>query len=322
MENKKLVVSMSPHISEKEGIAGVMLDVIIALMPAAIAGTYFFGYRAAMVILVAVLSCVVFEFLYTTIFRKKSAVGDLSAVVTGMLIGLNMPSTIPYWMVVVGSGFAIILVKQLYGGIGKNFMNPALAARCFMIIAWAGAMSTYAIPLQGVDAISSATPLGIMKGMSEGNLPSVISAFWGDVPGCIGETSTFAILLGFFYLWIRRVISWKIPVIYILVFGILTYFFGTNKTGMEQLEYTLLQICTGGLMLGAVFMATDYTTSPTTPVGIYIYAVGCGALTFVLRKFGSYPEGTSFAILLMNILVPQIDKFTIPKKFGRVKKDA
>lgn len=183
-------------------------------------------------------------------------------------------------------------------------------------------MSSYAVPLGVADAVSSATPLGIMKGTSGGALPTVANAFWGKVPGCIGETSVFAILVGFAYLLLRRVISWKIPVIYILTFGVLTYFFGKNETGLEQLEFTILQICSGGLALGAVFMATDYTTSPTTPAGIYIFAVGCGAITFVLRKFGSYPEGTSFAILLMNILVPQIDKFTVPKKFGRVKKNA
>lgn len=321
MENK-LVVSMSPHVCGNEDTKGIMLDVIIALMPAALAGIHFFGFRAALVMLTAIVSCFVFEFLYTKLVRKKSAVGDLSAIVTGVLIGLNMPSTIPLWMVVIGSAFAIIIVKQLYGGIGKNFMNPALAARCFMIIAWAGAMSKYAVPFEGVDVISSATPLGIMNGTTEGIIPSVRSAFWGEIPGCIGETSTFAILVGFVYLLARRVISWKIPVIYILSFAVLTYFFGDKPEGLSNIDYTLLQICSGGIMLGAVFMATDYTTSPTTPLGICIFAIGCGAITFVLRKFGSYPEGTSFAILLMNILVPQIDKFTVPKKFGRVKKNA
>lgn len=319
MENK-FVVSMSPHIHEKEGISGIMLDVIIALLPAAFAGIYYFGYRAAMVILTAVTACVIFEYLYTRLMKKKNSVRDLSAVVTGILIGLNMPSTVPLWMVVVGSAFAIVIVKQLYGGIGKNFMNPALAARCFMLIAWAGAMTKFAVPFEGADAISSATPLSVMKGTSEGTVPALRDAFWGAVPGSIGETSVFAILIGFVYLLARRVISWKIPVTYILTFGVLTYFFGKNATDMSQMDYTLMQICTGGLMLGAVFMATDYTTTPTTPLGTVIFGIGCGAITFVLRKFGGYPEGTSFAILLMNILVPQIDKFTVPRKFGRVKK--
>lgn len=319
MENK-FVVSMSPHIHEKEGIAGIMLDVIIALLPAVFAGIYYFGYRAAVVVLTAIASCVLFEYFYTRLMKKKNSVRDLSAVVTGILIGLNMPSTIPLWMVVVGSGFAILLVKQLYGGMGKNFMNPALAARCFMLIAWASAMTKFAVPFEGVDTISSATPLSVMKGVSEGTIPSLRDAFWGAIPGSIGETSVFALLIGFVYLLARRVISWKIPVTYILVFGVLTYFFGKNATDIPQFEYTLMQICTGGLVLGAVFMATDYTTTPTTPIGTYIFAAGCGIITFVLRKFGGYPEGVSFSILLMNILVPQIDKFTVPKKFGEVRK--
>lgn len=318
MENK-LTVSMSPHIHEQEGISGIMLDVIIALMPAVFAGIYYFGYRAALVILTAVAACVCFEYIYCRLM-KKNAVRDLSAIVTGILIGLNMPSTIPLWMVIVGSGFAIVVVKQLYGGIGKNFMNPALAARCFMLIGWAGAMTKFAVPFEGVDALSSATPLSVLKGTSEGTIPSLRDAFWGAIPGSIGETSVFAILIGFVYLLARRVISWKIPVTFVAVFAVLTYFFGKNTTTMNNWEFTLMQVCTGGLMLGAVFMATDYTTTPTTPWGMYIFAAGCGAITFVLRKFGGYPEGVSFSILLMNILVPQIDKFTVPRKFGAVKK--
>ncbi len=319
MENK-FVVSMSPHIHEEEGISGIMLDVIIALIPAVIAGVYYFGLRAAMVILTAVAACVFFEYVYTRAMKKKNTVRDLSAVVTGILIGLNMPSAIPLWMVVIGSGFAILLVKQLYGGIGKNFMNPALAARCFMLIAWAGAMTTFPIPFEGADTISSATPLAVMSGVSEGAIPSLRDAFWGAIPGSLGETSVFAILIGFVYLLVRKVISWKIPVTYVLVFAVLTYFFGENSSTMSRLDFTLMQVLTGGLMLGAVFMATDYTTTPTTPMGTYIFAIGCGVITFVLRRFGGYPEGVSFSILLMNILVPQIDKFTVPKKFGEVRK--
>ena len=312
----KFVVSMSPHIHEKEGISGIMLDVIIALIPAMVSGVYYFGMRAAAVILTAVAACVLSEYLYTRLMKKKNSVKDLSAVVTGILIGLNMPATIPLWMVVIGSVFAIVLVKQIYGGIGKNFMNPALAARCFMLIAWAGAMTSFSLPLEGIDSLASATPLSVMKGVSEGTLPALRDAFWGAIPGCIGETSAFALLIGFVYLLARRIISWKIPVTYVLVFAVLTYFFGENTTSMGQIEYTLMQVLTGGLMLGAIFMATDYTTTPTTPVGLYIFGIGCGIITFALRKFGGYPEGVSFAILLMNILVPQIDKFTIPKKFG------
>ncbi len=320
MENK-YVVSMSPHIHEKEGVSGIMLDVIIALVPALVAGIYYFGYRAAAVVLTTVAAAMISEYLYEKAMKKKNTVGDLSAVVTGLLLGLNLPSTIPLWMAALGSVFAIVVVKQLYGGIGKNFMNPALAARCFMLIAWAGAMTTFAEPM-AADAISSATPLSIMKGVSEGTLPSLRSAFWGGIPGSIGETSVFAILIGFVYLLARRIISFKIPVTYIAVFALLTYFFGTNAKGLEQLEYTLMQVCTGGIMIGAVFMATDYTTTPTTRWGMIIFGAGCGIITFALRKFGGYPEGTSFAILLMNILTPQIDKITIPKKFGEVKKNA
>ena len=320
MENKFLV-SMSPHIHEKEGISGIMLDVLIALFPACMAGIYYFGFRASLVILTAIASSVLFEYLYQKFMKKKITTRDLSAMVTGVLIGLNMPPSIPLWMVVVGSGFAIIIVKQLYGGIGKNFMNPALAARCFMLVAWAGAMSTFSEPGMP-DVISGATPLGVMKGVTDGNIPTVNSAFWGGIPGCIGETSAFALIIGFVYLLVRRVISWKIPVTFIAVFGVLTYFFGKNATNMPALDYTLLQVFSGGLMLGAIFMATDYTTTPTTPSGLFIFGTGCGILTFLFRNFGGYPEGVSFAILLMNILVPQIDKFTVPKKFGEVGKNA
>lgn len=319
MENK-LVVSMPPHIHEKEGISGIMLDVIIALMPAVIAGIYYFGYRAAAVIVTSVASCVLFEYLYCLIMKKKNSVHDLSAIVTGILLGLNLPSTVPLWMTVVGAAFAILLVKQLYGGIGKNFMNPALAARCFMMIGWAGVMTKFAVPFGGADALSSATPLSVMKETGEGTIPALRDAFWGEIPGAIGETSVFAILIGFVYLLARRVISLKIPVTYVAVFAVLTYFFGSNTTSMTDFEFTLMQICTGGLMLGAVFMATDYTTTPTTPAGAYIFGAGCGALTFVFRRFGGYPEGVSFSILLMNILVPQIDKFTVPKSFGAVRR--
>ena len=315
MENK-LTVSMSPHIHEQEGISGIMLDVIIALMPAVFAGIYYFGYRAALVILTAVAACVCFEYIYCRLMKKKNAVRDLSAIVTGILIGLNMPSTIPLWMVIVGSGFAIFVVKQLFGGIGKNFMNPALAARCFMLIGWAGAMTKFAVPFEGVDALSSATPLSVLKGTSEGTIPSLRDAFWGAIPGSIGETSVFAILIGFVYLLARRVISWKIPVTFVAVFAVLTYFFGKNTTTMNNWEFTLMQVCTGGLMLGAVFMATDYTTSPMHPLPQTLYAVGIGVMTILIRAFGAYPEGVTYAILLMNILTPLLDRMMPRRIYG------
>ncbi|MBS7298045.1 MAG: RnfABCDGE type electron transport complex subunit D [Eubacteriales bacterium] len=318
----KLLVSSSPHIHQNESIASIMLDVIIALIPASLMGVYYFGYKAAVVIITAIAASVLSEYAYQKITKKTTTVSDLSAIVTGLLLALNLPVTIPLWMVVIGSAFAIIIVKQLYGGLGKNFMNPALAARCFMVIAWGGAMSAFVEPFvgYGADAISQATPLGVLKGISEGTIPSVNDAFFGVKPGTIGETSGAMLLLGGLYLLYKRVISWHIPTIYILSFGVLTYFLGNNNTQLSQLNFTLLSICTGGLLLGAIFMATDYVTTPTTKRGQVVFAVGCGLLTFVIRRYGSYPEGASFAILLMNIATPLIDRYIKPKKFGYVKK--
>lgn len=318
----RFVVSSSPHMHKDESIASIMLDVLIALMPAALAGIYYFGWRAAVMMLTSIASCLLFEYLYEKLMKKPITTRDLSAMVTGLLLGMNLPSTIPLWMVVVGSAFAIIIVKQLYGGLGKNFVNPALAARCFMLIAWAGAMTTFPEPMAGVDAVSSATPLAILKGVSEGTLPTLRQAFLGAMPGSIGETSCLMLLLGFVYLLLRRVISWKIPVTYIVVFAVLTFLFGKNETGMEAWAYTLLHVMSGGLLLGAFFMATDYTTTPTTPMGQFIFGAGCGILTFVIRRFGGYPEGVSFSILLMNVCTPLIDRYTVPRKFGEVAKHA
>ncbi len=316
----KFIVSSSPHIHQKEKTADIMLDVIIAMIPTTFMGVYFFGLRAAMIMLTAVAACVLFEYAYEYFMKKKNTVRDLSAVVTGMLIGLNMPPSIPLWMVVVGSAFAIIIVKQLYGGLGKNFLNPAMAARCFMVVAWAGAMTTYSEPLMGIDAISSATPLSVLKGSSEGSVPTVFQALFGATPGCIGETSAIMIIAGGIYLLVKRVINWKIPVTYIAVFAVLELLFGKNPTDMPAFEFVTIHVLSGGLMLGAFFMATDYTTTPTTKTGQFIFGAGCGILTFLIRTFGGYPEGVSFAILLMNILTPLIDRYTVPKKFGYIKK--
>lgn len=317
---QKFVVSSSPHIHQNETVSSVMLDVIIALLPAVIAGTYFFGFRALTVVLTAVASCLLSEYAYEKFMKKNVTVRDLSAVVTGILIGLNMPATIPLWMVVIGSVFAIVIVKQLYGGLGKNFLNPALAARCFMLIAWASAMTTFVTPFAGtgVDAIASATPLAVLKGVSEGTLPTLSEAFFGIKAGCIGETSAIMLIIGFVYLLLRRVVDWKIPITYIAVFAVLTFCFGKSRF---DVQYTLMHILTGGLLLGAFFMATDYVTTPTTFVGQFIFGIGCGVLTFVIRMFGGYPEGVSFSILLMNLTTPLIDRYTIPKKFGEVSKN-
>jgi len=316
-----LTVTSSPHIKGKATTSSIMLDVILALIPASLAGIYYFGFRALIVILTSIAASVLLEYLYEKITNKYISVKDLSAVVTGLLLALNLPATIPLWMVVIGAGFAIIIVKQLYGGIGKNFMNPALAARCFMMISWAKAMSTFSVPLTNIDTISSATPLAIIKGMSTGELPTLFQAFIGQKAGCIGETSGLMLLIGFVYLLIRRVADLRIPLSYIASFAILTYFFGSNTTEYSQIYFTALHITTGGLLIGACYMANDYVTSPTTKLGRIIFGIGCGILTFAIRKFGAYPEGVSFAILIMNLVAPLIERFTVIKPFGEVRKN-
>ncbi len=320
----KLTVSSSPHMKAEDGAQAIMLDVIIALLPASLAGIYYFGIRALAVILTSVAACVLSEYLYERAVKKPNTVRDLSAVVTGLLLALNLPVTIPLWMILIGGAFAIVIVKQLYGGLGRNFMNPALAARCFMLVAWAGAMTSFTVPFMGygADAISSATPLAILKGTSVGALPDMLTAFLGGKAGCIGETSGLMLLMGAVYLLVKRVIDWKIPICYIVSFGVFTYLFGVNGTGMSQGAYTLMHILTGGLLLGSFFMATDYVTSPTTPWGRVIFGIGCGFLTFAIRRFGGYPEGVSFSIILMNVLCPLIERFTVPKSFGGGRKNA
>ena len=315
MDDLRLVVSSSPHIHTNESVRRIMLDILIALFPACVSSVLFFGFRSVVIILSAVCACMLSEFVYEKAVKRETTVSDLSAAVTGVLLGLNMPPTIPIWMLVSGSMFSIIIVKQLYGGLGKNFLNPALAGRCFMLIAWAGAMTNFSAPAF-VDAATSATPLAVMKNGADGNMPTVISAFLGAKGGSIGETSGLCLLIGFVYLLIRRVVTCRIPLTYIITFAVLTFFFGDNTTGMSMVVFTLMQILTGGLLLGAFFMATDYVTTPTTPRGQYIFALGCGILTFVIRRFGGYPEGVSFSILLMNVASPLIETLTVPKPFG------
>ena len=308
----KLIVSSSPHIHERETISSIMSDVIIALVPAALMGVYTFGYRAAVVILTAVAACVATEFFYEKLTKRRITIGDMSAVVTGLLLGLNLPVTIPLYMTVIGSVFAIAVVKQLYGGLGKNFMNPALAARCFMLIAWAGAMTSFTNPGAGygADAISQATPLAILKGTSEGALPSLRDAFFGLKAGTIGETSGVMLLLGGAYLLIRGVITWHTPVSFIGTVFVLSLILGQDAAR---------QILSGGLLLGAFFMATDYVTAPQTPWGRALFGIGAGLLTCLIRFYGSYAEGVSFAILFMNILTPYLSKWTASKPFGGAK---
>lgn len=312
MDNK-FIMSSSPHLHTNVTTSKIMLDVVIALLPAAIAGVYFFGFYAAVVLASAVAAAVAAEWVFNIVMKKRNTIGDISAVLTGLLLGLNMPPQIPIWMVVIGSAFAIIIVKQMFGGLGKNFVNPALAARCFMLIAWTGAMTTFHAPL--TDAVSSATPLAVMKDGAAGTLPSVMQCFLGVKAGTIGEVSGLALLIGFIYLLIKRVVSIKIPSAYIISFAALTFFCGKNAMDTEYLVYQLL---TGGLLLGAFFMATDYVTTPTTSKGMIIFGIGCGVLTFLIRQFGGYPEGVSFSILLMNLASPLIERFTVPKSFGNI----
>lgn len=310
MNESMLTLSSSPHIRSNETVNGIMRDVIIALIPAALAGIYFFKFRAALVMITAVVSAVFSEWLWQKLTKRQITINDLSAVVTGILIAFNVPVSIPLWMVAVGSAFAIIVVKQFFGGIGENIVNPALAGRAFLLSSWPSAMTTWTI-----DGATSATPLAILKG-AEGNLPSLMNLFVGHVGGCIGETSALALLIGFAYLLYRRVISYHIPVFYIGTVFILTTIIGRNgfMTGNG-----IYEIFAGGLMLGAIFMATDYTTCPMTKKGQIIFAIGCGVLTSVIRIFsGAYPEGVSYSILIMNLFVPLIDKYVIPTKFGKV----
>ncbi|MBQ3427807.1 MAG: RnfABCDGE type electron transport complex subunit D [Clostridia bacterium] len=312
MENK-FIVSSSPHLHTSATTQRIMLDVIIALIPTTIVGWIFFGIHSVLVTVSAMAAAVVSERIFDLIMKKPNTCQDLSALLTGLLIGLNMPPAIPVWMVVIGSAFAIIIVKQMFGGLGKNFMNPALGARCFMLIAWTGAMTTFREPL--VDAVSSATPLAVMKDGAEGTLPTLMQCFIGLKAGTIGEVSALALIVGFIYLLARKVVSIRIPAAYIISFAVLTFFCGKNAFNMNYLMHQLL---TGGLLLGAFFMATDYVTTPTTPRGMIVFGIGCGVLTFVIRRFGGYPEGVSFSILLMNLAAPLIERYTVPKSFGNM----
>lgn len=305
-----LKVSAPPHISTKDDVSTIMYDVILALMPAMIAGAYLFGYRAIIIVLISVLSSVAFEILWNKALNKQPSTNDLTAVVSGILLGFNMPVTVPLWMPVVGSFFMIIIVKMCFGGLGHNFMNPALAGRAFLMASWPAAMTRFVAPFSRldivdvIDAITSATPL---SPEFAGNV-SAWNLFLGNVGGCIGETSALALLIGGAYLLIRRIITWRIPVCYLATVAVLSALCGADVS---------VQLLSGGLMLGAIFMATDYTTSPVTPLGQIIYAVGCGVLTCVIRFAGGYPEGVSYSILLMNIATPLIDKLTPPKIYGK-----
>ena len=319
-----LTVSPSPHIRGPENIASIMLDVILALCPAMLWGVYVFGMRALALCVISVLCAVGWEALAQVLLKKPVTIRDLSAVVTGMLLAMNLPVSAPLWMPIVGSFFAIVVAKQLFGGIGKNFVNPALAARVFLFTSFASHMSIFpkagtrinsmALELAEGDMVAGATPLASLK---NGELPDVnlFDMITGsNMGGCIGEVSSLLLIAGGIYLLIRRVITWHIPVAYIGTVAVLTFVF--PQYGGVAADFMLTELFSGGLMLGAFFMATDYATCPVTTRGRLIFGIGCGALTVMIRYFGSYPEGVSFAILIMNLLVWYIDKVTVPKRFG------
>lgn len=303
-----LNVSSSPHVRDNSSTRRIMLDVCIALLPACIFGIVNFGMRALAVLVVSVITCVVSEYLFEHFMHRPITVGDLSAVVTGLLLGMNMPHTIPLWIVMLGSVFAIIVVKQLFGGLGQNFMNPALAARCFLLISFAGRMTSFTY-----DGVTGATPLALLK---SGESVNVLSMFLGTTAGVIGETSTVAILVGALYLIIRKVITPLIPMVYLAVFSVFILLFGGHGLDMT---YLAAELCGGGLMLGAFFMATDYVTSPVNTVGRIVYGIILGILTGLFRIFGNSAEGVSYAIIFSNILVPLIEKLTVPRAFGVVR---
>ncbi len=322
---KFLTVAPSPHIKSHETTSTVMLEVIIALIPAFVWGVYIFGWRALAIGLLSVGACVAFEALIQKILHRPVTVKDLSAAVTGLLLAMNLPVSVPLWMPVVGAFFAIVVVKQLFGGIGKNFLNPALAARVFLFSAWASNMSatSYTAPgnrinslaweLAEADIVASATPLASLK---SGAYPTsgITDMIMGNIGGCIGEVSAVLLALGGLYLIIRNIITWHIPVAYIGTVALLTFIFAPAE--VSSLHFMLYEVLAGGLMIGAFFMATDYCTSPVTPRGRLLFGVGCGVITVMIRFFGSYPEGVSFAILIMNMLVWYIDKATMPRRFG------
>lgn len=318
MENTSFLVSSSPHIRSGETTQRIMLDVILALMPALVAGIFYFGFRALTVTIVAVVFAVATEAVMQKILGKSITVNDLSAAVTGVLLAFNVPVSAPLWMVAIGSVFAIAIVKHCFGGLGHNFMNPALAARALLLASWPVRMTSWVAP--GADAVSTATPLAIAKNGAEAAgqaLPSLWNLFVGNVGGCIGETSALALLIGGIYLIYRGVISYRIPATYIATVAVLSFLFGGFDPYMM-----VYHVLAGGLFLGAIYMATDYSTSPMTAKGQIIMGIGAGILTAVIRFFGGYPEGVSYSILLMNIATPLIDRYTMPRKFGEVKKSA
>lgn len=326
MDNK-LIVSSSPHVRSSEDTSYIMKQVIIALLPAALAGVYFFRLSAINVIFWCILGSVGFEWLYQKISKKESTIGDFSAVVTGLLLAFNVPASLPWWMCLAGSAFAIIVVKMVFGGIGNNFVNPALAARAFLLASFPVAMTSWTqtgvnwVNQGNIDVVTTATPLSFLKAgpqgieVINGNGTSLFDMFIGNIGGCIGETSAILLILGGVYLMYKGIINYVIPVFYIGTVSILMFLLGGFN-----FEFVIYQMAAGGLMLGAFFMLTDYTTSPMTKKGQIIYAVVAGVITTVIRLYGGYPEGVSYSILFVNVMTPLIDKYTKTKVFGEVSK--
>ena len=325
-KNLKLIASSSPHIRSNENTRSIMLDVIIAMLPALVWAIYNFGFKALISVVVSIVACLFWEWLYRKLLKKPQSIGDLSAVVTGMLLAFVCPPELPWWALIIGAFFSIVVVKQLYGGIGCNFLNPALAGRAILLASYATAMTTWTLPTSKVDTVvSTATPLAIMK---EGTVEkfteltanySVGDMFIGRVGGSLGEVSALALLLGFVWLLIRKVISWHTPVAFIGTVAILTLI--SAPAGIDNVQYMLYNVFGGGLMLGAIFMATDYATSPVTKPGQLIFGIGCGLITCFIRRFGSYPEGVCYSILIMNCTTWLLDKYIRPTIYGAAKKE-
>ena len=332
LESRKLAVASSPHVSSPIGTRSLMLDVLIALVPALCIGIWFFGPRALTMTVVSVLACEIFEYGYRKLLKKTNTCGDLSAAITGVLLAFVCPVTLPYWVLIIGDFFAIVVVKQLFGGLGKNFLTPALGGRAFLMLCYPILMTTWVKPgranwagllsgtvgMNGAELATGATPLSV-DFMHSGLLPdaSLGDMLIGNVGGCLGEVSALMLIVGGIYLVVRGVIRVRVPVSFIASVAVLTFLF--PAAGVGRLDWMLYNLLGGGLMLGAIFMATDYVTSPATPKGEIIFGIGCGLLTVFIRKFGGYPEGVSYAILIMNTCVWLLDKVGKPARFGVTK---
>ena len=304
-------VTSSPHVRSNASTQKIMLCVIIALLPATVFGIFNFGPRALAVIVVTIASCMVSEYVFSKLRHKKQTVGDLSCIVTGLLLALNLTSTIPFWIAILGGAFAIIVVKMIFGGLGQNFMNPALGARCFLLLAFTAPMTSFTF-----DGVTGATPLAVIK--ENGTLfDNTLAMFTGRIAGTIGETSVIALLIGAIFLIALKIIDFRIPVTYIVTFVIFIVLFGGHLTTGDLGTFVIQEVCGGGLILGAFFMATDYVTSPITPRGRILYGIICGCLLGIFRMFGASAEGCSYSIIFANMLVPLIERVTIPKPFGK-----